>query len=70
MSRKGNCLDNAPIESFFGHLKDEIDLTDCDSFDQVQAAVDQYIHDSNYNRYQWERKKMAPVGYRDHLLAG
>lgn len=70
MSRKGNCLDNAAVESFFGHFKDEIDLTCCNSFEQVQAAVDQYIHDYNYNRYQWERKKMAPVEYRDHLLAG
>lgn len=69
MSRKGNCLDNAPVESFFGHMKDEIDLTDCHSLDQVQATVDDYIHDYNHHRYQWERKKMAPVEYRNHLLA-
>jgi putative transposase len=29
MSRKGNCIDNAPIESFFGHLKDELDFKSC-----------------------------------------
>jgi len=29
MSRRGNCWDNAPIESFFGHMKDEINLIDC-----------------------------------------
>ena len=33
MSRSGNCLDNAPIESFFGHLKDEMDYTDCKSLE-------------------------------------
>lgn len=68
MSRKGNCLDNAPVESFFGHMKDEIDLTGCYCLDQVKAAIDKYIYDYNYHRYQWERKKMAPVEYRDHLL--
>lgn len=69
MSRKGNCLDNAPVESFFGHMKDELDLTDCHSLGQVQAAIDRYIHDYNHHRYQWERRKMAPVEYRNHLLA-
>lgn len=69
MSRKGNCLDNAPVESFFGHMKDELDLADCHSPGQVKTSVDRYIHDYNHHRYQWERKKMAPVEYRNHLLA-
>lgn len=69
MSRKGNCLDNAPVESFFGHMKDELDLTHCHSLDQVRAAVNEYIYNYNHHRYQWERKKMAPAEYRDHLLA-
>jgi transposase InsO family protein len=70
MSRKGNCLDNAPTESFFGHMKDEIDLTGCHSLDEVRAVIDKYIYDYNHHRYQWERKKMAPVEYRNHLWAG
>lgn len=70
MSRKGNCLDNAPVESFFGHMKDELNLTYCYSLDEVKTAIDQYIHDYNHDRYQWTRKKMAPVEYRNHLLAG
>lgn len=70
MSRKGNCLDNAPVESFFGHMKDEFDLTHCHSLGQVKAAIGRYIHEYNHHRYQWERKKMAPVEYRNHLLAG
>lgn len=43
MSRKGNCWDNAPQESFFGHMKDEIDLSECESFDQVKAVIDDWI---------------------------
>lgn len=70
MSRRGNCLDNAPVESFFGHMKDELDLARCYSLEQVQAAIDEYICYYNHHRYQWERKKMAPVEYRNHLLAG
>lgn len=69
MSRKGNCLDNAPVESFFGHMKDELDLTQCRSPYRVKAAVHEYVYDYNHHRYQWERKKMAPVEYRNHLLA-
>lgn len=69
MSRKGNCLDNAPVESFFGHMKDELDLASCHSLDQVKTVIDAYIYEYNHKRYQWERKKMAPVEYRNHLLA-
>jgi transposase InsO family protein len=68
MSRKGNCLDNAPIESFFGHLKDELDYLNCDTFEELEKKVNEYIYDYNNNRYQWNLKKMTPVQYRDHLL--
>jgi len=40
MSRKGNCWDNSPQESFFGHMKDLIDLTGALSFDEVKAVID------------------------------
>lgn len=68
MSRKGNCLDNAPIESFFGHFKDELDSSNCDTFEELEEKVNEYIYDYNNNRYQWNLKKMTPVQYRDHLL--
>jgi transposase InsO family protein len=68
MSRKGNCLDNAPIESFFGHLKDELDYSNCDTFEELEKKVNEYIYNYNNNRYQWNLKKMTPVQYRDHLL--
>lgn len=37
MSRRGNCWDNAPMESFFGHAKDELHLRRCSTFDDVVA---------------------------------
>ena len=39
MSREGNCLDNAPTESFFGHMKDGIHLAGCHSLDEVRAII-------------------------------
>jgi transposase InsO family protein len=68
MSRKGNCLDNAPIESFFGHFKDELDYLNCDTFEELEKKVNEYIYDYNNKRYQWNLKKMTPVQYRDHFL--
>lgn len=67
MSRKGNCLDNAPIESFFGHMKDEINLKNCKSFEEVKEMIDSYIHYYNNDRPQWTLKKMTPAQYRRHL---
>lgn len=69
MSRKGNCIDNAPTESFFGHLKDEVDYKDCKTFEEVRGMIGRYIHYYNHERPQWNLKKMTPVGYRNHLLA-
>lgn len=69
MSRKGNCIDNAPIESFFGHLKDDIDYKDCKTFDELYQLVKNYIRYYNTERAQWDKNKMTPVEYRDHLLA-
>ncbi|MCP1160917.1 IS3 family transposase [Bacillus infantis] len=68
MSRRGNCWDNAPIESFFGHLKDETYIKSCLTLDDVQKEIKQYMTYYNHHRYQWNRKKMTPVQYRDHLL--
>jgi len=68
MSGKGCCIDNAPIESFFGHMKDEVDYTSCRTFDELRLAFDEYMRYYNQERKQWERKKMTPVEYRNHLL--
>ena len=68
MSRKGNCIDNAPVESFFGHFKDEIDYQNCKTFEELHLLVEEYMRYYNYQRPQWELKKMTPVAYRNHLL--
>ena len=68
MSRKGNCWNNAPQESFFGHMKDEIDYKSCNTFEELQILVDNYI-DYYYNfRYQWNLKKLTPIQFRNQLL--
>ncbi len=69
MSRKGNCIDNAPIESFFGHFKDEVDYRCVKSFEELRLLINQYMKYYNHERKQWELKKMTPVNYRNHLLA-
>jgi transposase InsO family protein len=68
MSRKGNCIDNAPIESFFGHLKDEVDYKSCKTFEELRLLIKNYIQYYNCDRAQWSKNKMTPVEYRDHLL--
>lgn len=69
MSRKGNCIDNAPIESFFGHMKDELDTHSCKTFRHLSLKITEYMQYYNYERKQWTRNKMAPVEYREHLLS-
>jgi transposase InsO family protein len=69
MSRKGNCWDNAPMESFFGHMKDNIDLKNCRTLEEVKKEIKKFINYYNNHRYQWGLKKMTPVEYRNHLLA-
>lgn len=68
MSGKGSCIDNAPIESFFGHLKDELDYAACRTFSEVCSKIEEYMEYYNYERKQWARNKMTPVEYRRHLL--
>lgn len=68
MSRKGNCIDNSPMETFFGHFKDEVDCKNCKSFEELLALTAEYINYYNNGRQQWELKKMTPVNYRNHLL--
>ena len=68
MSRQGNCLDNAPYESYFGHMKDEVNIDTCFTFRDVYNEIKEYIDYYNNFRYQWNLKKMTPVQYRSHLL--
>ena len=69
MSRKANCIDNAPVESFFGHFKDEVDYRSCTTFEQLYQLIENSIRYYNQERAQWEKNKMTPVEYRNHLFA-
>lgn len=65
MSRKGNCWDNACIESFFGHLKSEcLRLQAFTSEVQLIEAIERYIQFYNHERFQSKLNNLSPVEYR------
>ncbi len=70
MSRKGNCIDNAVIESFFGTLKQEIfyEQTKFTSLDELKKTIDEYIHYYNHDRIKTKLKGLSPVAYRNLVL--
>lgn len=72
MSRKGNCWDNAPQESFFGHMKDEIAdvISRLESFADVSAKTDDWLDYYNKDRYQWELQKLSPREYYLYRTTG
>lgn len=72
MSRRGNCWDNAPQESFFGHMKDHIKpkLADCITFADVQVVVDDYMDYYNNRRYQWHLAKLSPNEFYKFITTG
>jgi len=72
MSRRGNCWDNAPQESFFGHMKDEVAglIARCDTFEAVLARIDDWMDYYNNDRGQWDLMKLAPREYYQYLLTG
>ena len=70
MSRRGNCWDNAPQESFFGHMKDELDLSSCRTFEDVKAAIDEHMDYYNKDRYQWDLMKLSPNEYYEYCITG
>lgn len=70
MSRKGNCWDNAPQESFFGHMKDEIDISNCQTFSEVKVIIDDWINYYNHERYQWDLAKLSPCEYYEYVKTG
>lgn len=70
MSRRGNCWDNAPQESFFGHMKDEIDISGCERFQQVKDIIDDWMDYYNNDRYQWQLAKLSPNEYYSYITTG
>lgn len=65
MSRKGNCIDNSPAESFFGRLKTEFsDGSDFKYPKHFMRKLDEYIHWYNERRIKGSLSGMTPVEYR------
>jgi putative transposase len=70
MSRKGNCLDNAAMESFFAVLKFEFFyLNKFQNVDELREGLTDYIHYYNHDRIKLKRKGLSPVQYRTQALA-
>lgn len=70
MSRVGKCIDNAPIESFFGHFKTECyDLKKYKTFEELVADIDAYIHFYNHERFQERNNGLAPLEMRNKAVA-
>lgn len=72
MSRKGNCWDNAPQESFFGHMKDEIGaaMAQVTSFGGAKELIDDWIDYYNNDRGQWLLAKLSPNKFYDYCNTG
>ena len=72
MSRRGNCWDNAPQESFFGHMKDEIkyEIALMKTFAEVKDKVEDWIDYYNNDRYQWDLVKLSPREYYGYVTTG
>ena len=69
MSRKGNCLDNASMESFFGILKSECFYgKKFNTIDELEQSVKEYIHYYNHERIKVKLKGLSPVEYRTQSL--
>ena len=72
MSRKGNCIDNCIMETFFGRMKNEMFYgyeSEYKTFEQFYKAVEEYIHYYNNERIQSKTKWMPPAKYREASIA-
>jgi putative transposase len=69
MSRRGNCLDNAAMESFFGTLKAEFFyLNKFKSLDALEKGIKAYVHYYNHDRIKLKLNGLSPVQYRTQSL--
>jgi putative transposase len=70
MSRRGNCYDNAVMENFFGHLKEELfHHVRFLNADALETALHDYIRWYNTDRISTKLKGLSPVQYRAQALA-
>jgi transposase InsO family protein len=70
MSRRANCWDNAPQESFYGHMKDELDISHCTRFEEICQAISDWADYYNNDRYQWDLARLSPREYHKYLVTG
>lgn len=72
MSRRGNCWDNAPQESFFGHMKDELRFASSNwkTYEDVQKDIDDWMDYYNNDRYQIGLQKLSPNEYYNYITTG
>ncbi len=72
MSRRGNCWDNAPQESFFGHMKDELaeKIPAWTCYADVKADIDDWMDYYNNDRYQWQLAKLSPNEFYHYKKTG
>ena len=67
MSRKGNCLDNSPMENFFGILKQEMYKGKVyQTYEDLKNAIQNYIYYYNHKRIKRKLAGISPVQYRIH----
>lgn len=65
MSRVARCIDNGPMEGFWGIIKSEkYNLNKYDTFEELQKSVDDYIYFYNYKRLQKRLNSLSPVEFR------
>lgn len=70
MTRVGKCIDNAPIESFFGHFKTECyNLNSYKTFVELATDIDDYIYFYNNERFQEKYNGLAPLEMRNKAVA-
>lgn len=70
MSRRANCWDNAPQESFFGHMKDEVRITDADSHTDIVAKITDWVDYYNTDRPQDSLLMLTPDEYYEYGKTG
>lgn len=66
MSRRANCWDNAPQESLFGHMKDELRLSGSETHAELIVRVNHWVNYYNNDRPQWELAKLTPNEYYEY----
>lgn len=69
MSRRGNCWDNSPQESFFGHMKEDVDF-EGKTHEEIILIVNDWMDYYNNDRFQWGLAKLSPNEYWKYVTTG